>query len=505
MAKQPKDEGKSNIKKIRVGTGIIKNLSSTFYPNPKMIFDEIITNARDAMAKNVRLFIGEKKIIIEDDGEGMSRQELIHFFFISHSDKPEQQTKKKGGLKREIIGKFGIGKLSLYQICRCFEITTWKNNNESNAVFNFDDFEKEEFVDDFSLKIISESSSSRHAGTRIVLKDLKRAISARAIKRHLTRTMPLTNDFKVIIEGIDLSRPVELRSEDVLAGNVYKKYPVDDFEEGVGKIKGMIAYKKSERGGEFGIFVRVLGRLVNLNNPHGIINFSSLTSAQQFARRIYADLNVNGLNDALQTNRAGFIVDHPVYISFQIWLKKKLNLLNKEVGKEWREGRGEVEKKVVEDLVSSIFTVKKKKVTKEPMPLIKEERPSKKTSFDKSEQTKDKESLKIPTKDEKEKDLIIQGNSYNISVSDLGEEEPEAILNKESNTIIINSLHPLYNIARSQGRVWGVQYHSIRAAIVIIALDKSKNLDDFKRKYQELIKNSEEVAKNIQKRIVTLY
>lgn len=477
--------------KIKVGTDIIRHLSTTFYPRPQIIFDELISNSRDAMAKNVHLHVNEKTISIEDDGEGMSHDELVHFFYISHSTKPEEPIKTKGGLKREIIGRFGIGKLSLYQICNFFDISTWKDGAMSQASFDFRKFEREEYVDDFTLQVYSEKSSSRKSGTRIVLNGLKKTINARDIKRHLGRTMPLTKDFKVIISGVGLARPVTLASEDVLKGNLDIEYPIDEFVPNVGQVTGAIAYTKYETP-ESGVYVRVFGRLVNFSNPHGIINFSSLTHAYGFARKIYADLNVNGLSEALLTNRAGFLITHPAYLSFQAWLKKKLNDYNVEVNKKWNAVKKDAEVPVIKERISNLFSVQREKITNKAFPS---------SETDKHKRSSVEKPKIMPKVHEVDNSMLIHGKKFEIEVEPTGENEPEAVLDKKRNVIIINSLNPLYEISRSHGGVWGVQYHAMRAAIVVFALETSRDLAQFRNTYNRLVKESEEVAANLLRRI----
>ena len=47
---------------IRVGVNLLKQLSTSFYSNSRMIFDELVTNARDAMANVVEISINEESI-----------------------------------------------------------------------------------------------------------------------------------------------------------------------------------------------------------------------------------------------------------------------------------------------------------------------------------------------------------------------------------------------------------------------------------------------------------
>lgn len=486
--------------KIRVGTAIIKHLSTSFYPNPNMIFDELLSNSRDAMATTVELSIKPNQIIIEDDGEGMDRDELAHFFYISHSLKPLEPVKKKGRIERTIIGKFGIGKLSLYQVCKSFDITSWKDGKESRAVFDFESFEKKTFIDDFSLKIISTHATSHKNGTRIVLLGLKHQIDASNVKRHLTRTMPIARDFKIIISGSGLYRPVELRSEDVLAGNVFKKFNIDEFVDKVGQVTGTISYKTNTQQKDFGVFIRIFGRLVNVD-PHSILNFSNLTHANQFDRRIYVDFNVDGLNDALQTNRAGFLIDNPKYISFVNWLKKTLNRYNKEVGEKWNVEKQKNEIEFVKDTISQLS---KKMIVRQEGYVSKDYSPRTTTKKNPKHIVKSKPNKKEDHYEESENIFLIKGNNFMIDILPLGKEEPEAKLDKKRGKIIINSLHPLYQISRSQGGIWGVQYHAIHASIVLIALESSDSMKEFKQNYDRLALESHEIISNMKKRLTDI-
>jgi hypothetical protein len=217
---------------------------------------------------------------------------------------------------------------------------------------------------------------------------------------------------------------------------------------------------------------------------------------------------VNGLNDALQTNRAGFIADNPVYINFQGWLRKTLNKLNTEMNKEWMEERKEVEKDYVKETLSRFSVVSPEKSSKLEEPTyIKEKQKEINLETNQIQKREVKPSIthsihqktKVRTDDNL---LSIQGHQYNINVEPLGFKNPEAVLDKQRNSIVINSLHPLYELSRTSGGIWGVQYHAIRAAIVVIALESSCTLDEFKDTYYELIKECQKVARNIQKRII---
>lgn len=69
--KEKKEPASMEGEKIRVGTALIKQLSSSFYPKTYMIFDELVSNSRDAGATEVKLGIYKDHIEVDDNGDGM--------------------------------------------------------------------------------------------------------------------------------------------------------------------------------------------------------------------------------------------------------------------------------------------------------------------------------------------------------------------------------------------------------------------------------------------------
>jgi hypothetical protein len=473
----------TSAEKIKVGTSLIKQLSTTFYPNLRMVFDELVANARDAMATVVKIHIGEDKIIFEDNGEGMTKEQLVKFFYISHTGKEEGIIRTRGNIRRAIIGKFGIGKLTLYRLCNSFEIITWRKDSASKANFDFEEFEGNEFVDDFDLQVetLSDFFPETESGTKITLFGLKETLNAREVKRDLQRTMPLSPDFKVVISGVGIAGEVELRSEDMLSGTIYD-VKGEDKDTGIGLVVGRIAFLESGRVGS-GIYVRVLGRIVNYEDPDGIIDFKDITHAQMYERHILAELDANGLKDALLTNRSGFITDSKKYQDFVVWLKKVLKDL---IGKEYEKFEKKSEQfeketipKATADFIQSSLATSS--VAKE--------------AFESYEKRAPREPRKKQREKPKAQQAKISGEDW-ISLHGLemktvsrrmGESFPEAEFDPKKMTITINQDHPMYIFARKRGKTWGALYHSVKAAAVAVSLKIAKDLKEFKELYDDML------------------
>ena len=341
--KNPSKDGKGSL---RIGVSLIRQLSTTFYLNSRMIFDELISNARDAFATKVEIKINDDTIEISDNGEGMSQEELVRFFYISHTAKNTGELKTKGQIKRYIIGKFGIGKLAMFQLCEWFEIKSWKGGIESSAKFSFRAIEEKTFLDEVMLNVKVTPLEERKTGTKIIMHDLKKKTLISTLTDGLSKTMPLDPAFEIYING------VKLESERKRNG---KFFPInEDNAKGIdsngnsvnlGKIDGFIIYTKKNIRESSGVYVRVFGRRVN-DNPR-ILDLAVLTSGRQFRDRTYCELNVNELNNALLTSRSGFIEDNPKYEAFLAWLRKLLNKYNVKGREAYGDTRDAIQKEVV--------------------------------------------------------------------------------------------------------------------------------------------------------------
>lgn len=486
---------------MRIGTKIIRQLSTAFYPDLKFVFDELVTNARDAMATVVKLHIGDNLITIEDNGEGMSRDQLQKFFYISHTDKNETEEKVKGNIRRKIIGKFGIGKLSMYRICKKFEIITWQGNNAYSAEFNFEELENKEFIDEFDLKVqeLKNFYSESESGTKILMSDLKpTGVTARDVKKSLSERMPLTPDFIVKLSGIGIAGEITLKSEDLIKV-VADIYEVDTNLQKAGYVKARIAFLPPGRNlgkKESGVYIKVLGRVINYETASSVIDFRDMTHGQQFYRNILAVVDADGLNKVLLTNRAGFDISSDEYREFEGWLRSKIEKAMDEEFKKWFEEGTKIEKNIIPELTESFMksTISESPTSKKLMePTIGIKKGKKKTAPKPS-----KNGRTAP--DNWESVLNTSGMKFQVKTEERGIDEPEARFDKKGSIIYINTMHPMYIFARKQGKLFGALYHSLKCAIVFLALNTSKNLKEFELIYDEMTTGAGSMLKGVRLR-----
>src|SRR5437588_333605 len=99
---------------FEISLSVLNHLGRHLYRSFATVLGEAISNAWDADAQNVWIYINRQKnsFVIKDDGIGMTAEDFQNKFLkIGYS-------KRKGGIKtsklgRPFIGRKGIGKLAL--------------------------------------------------------------------------------------------------------------------------------------------------------------------------------------------------------------------------------------------------------------------------------------------------------------------------------------------------------------------------------------------------------
>lgn len=117
------------ISHLRVDKQIVPLLSkSTYHKSFSAAIRELVSNAYDADALTVKISINRSltKIQIEDDGNGMTKDEFDYFCTIAGQ---KRDVKKSRNYGRRRIGQFGIGFLAIFPYCNLLEIETTVENS----------------------------------------------------------------------------------------------------------------------------------------------------------------------------------------------------------------------------------------------------------------------------------------------------------------------------------------------------------------------------------------
>lgn len=277
--------------KFTLGEDYLETASRNATASPHHAIEEFVANAWDADARVVRINYDGKSLTIQDDGQGMSPEEVEkNFFKVGESMK--KNAKSHDG--REFMGSFGLAKLGLRQLAHRFILETEKSGQKSVVSYKFP--EQISLNDPMRLQVFN-SPLANH-GMRLHLEDLvispELGVTEKSILHHLATSMPVEDpkDFSVIV-NFQMVTPVKIENADTF-----------DFKftgSHLGNADGIIYLTKTPVK-EAGVYIRVNKR--NIGNPQTIINLHQLNDST--ARRIVARITADGLSKFIRSDRGGF-------------------------------------------------------------------------------------------------------------------------------------------------------------------------------------------------------
>ena len=200
---------------MTVSLHVLEHLGIGLYSNNPAVLSEAIANAWDADAKNVdiRLDIQNQKVTIQDDGHGMTVDDANDkYLTVGYKRRREESTAKTPGGRR-VMGRKGIGKLSLFSIADTVEVHSIKDNERHGFRMNSDDIEQAiDSEEDYHPEPIGSQGIDLEKGTLITLTGMKRHLSRRqtgdALKRRLARRFSVIggkDDFTIKLDGAVIS------------------------------------------------------------------------------------------------------------------------------------------------------------------------------------------------------------------------------------------------------------------------------------------------------------
>jgi hypothetical protein len=183
---------------VTIDKSHLVTIGEKLYTEKMSFIRELVNNAYDADATEVRVDISPTAIVISDNGSGMDEGGLRQYFTIGSGFKKDKDTSPVYGRKR--IGEFGIGKFSALAICKKFEIDTQKGDFRARLIF---DKEAWSMHEDWHLNIdILPPDPERKASTIITLRDINTQFQPTRVKRYLAERTPIhAPDFMVAFNG----------------------------------------------------------------------------------------------------------------------------------------------------------------------------------------------------------------------------------------------------------------------------------------------------------------
>ena len=116
---------------MKMDMNVLNHLGLNLYSNTSAVISEVVANSWDADATNVTIALSEDSIVIHDNGTGMNLTDINEkYLCVGHQKRVESAITSK--YHRPVMGRKGIGKLSLFSIANDITILTQKSG-EKNA------------------------------------------------------------------------------------------------------------------------------------------------------------------------------------------------------------------------------------------------------------------------------------------------------------------------------------------------------------------------------------
>ena len=198
---------------MTVDLNVVEHLGINLYSNIAAVLTEAVANAWDADAEQVEIEVdpNHKWIAISDDGVGMSVADIndkyLRVGYRRRDDGTDGSVTAKR--KRPVMGRKGLGKLSLFSIANVIDVQSAKNGEAHGLRMTVEGIRQSLERGDRSYRPepLPREEIEVSQGTRIVLKEIKRTRltpGVTALRMRLARRFSIIGElhrFRVAIDG----------------------------------------------------------------------------------------------------------------------------------------------------------------------------------------------------------------------------------------------------------------------------------------------------------------
>lgn len=336
--------------------GTIKHLGLHMYSTLPPVIGELVSNAWDADATEVRVNIPTghmtdgSEIVVVDNGAGMTDEQVRKAYLVVGRDRRDDEGRDTSvGRLRPLMGRKGIGKFAGFGIAVEMEVETVSGGQVSRFIMDYEQLQRhaaDRRIEFDPLPATGEVSR----GTRVTLRRISRyrtrSVNIQRVRRGLARRFSIIgakNDFEVIVNGTpitvaerDLTRLLDTRPD----GTRYlwefdEEIAPDSGWRVTGWIGALDRTSELEDGIQRGIAIMARGKLVQ--EPFVF----DATVGQQYALsyligELHAEF-VDAHEDTIGTTRNSLVWDTEANQALLGWGQRTVN----RIAREWAERRRE--------------------------------------------------------------------------------------------------------------------------------------------------------------------
>jgi len=342
-----------NKKKLtmEVQMTIIDNLGIKMYTTLPPVISELVANCWDAEASEVKIKIPEgpitesSEIEISDNGFGMKFDQINNAYLkIGRNKRKEEGTDETPNMKRKVMGRKGIGKLSAFGVAKEVVMETSREDKTVRFTMDIDDILATPNGSKYEPPFKEFDRRDKQPTTDVKLRKLKRtrAIDVDRVRQNLARMFSiLGEEFRIIINGKEITpneRNLKRRMEHIWEIE-------EEIKENTGwKVSGWIGTAETPLSEELGgIVVMARGKLIQ--KP----TFFGVTSGKEHARAYMAgELQAEFFDaeeDLMGTARNSIVWESEEGQTFLEWIHKNIV----QISNEWAEKRRQKREKIIRE------------------------------------------------------------------------------------------------------------------------------------------------------------
>jgi len=252
-----------NLLPFKISSGLKNIIGRDLITDDNVAVFELVKNAYDARATHVSIEFSEDKIIIEDNGKGMSEGDIKDkWLFLAYSAKKEgtedvedktEDYRDKIQLKRYYAGAKGIGRFSCDRLGNKLNLTTRKEGSElsERIKVNWKEFEQDASKEFIEIKVKHDTlleenlfaEKSKH-GTRLVITDLNEVWSRdkkKGLKKSLAKLInPFDSENAKYAENATQTFSISIKDELEAEADLKAE---EDYDKINGEVKNFIFEK----------------------------------------------------------------------------------------------------------------------------------------------------------------------------------------------------------------------------------------------------------------------
>ncbi|MGM7441055.1 BbrUII/HgiDII family restriction enzyme [Streptomyces tunisiensis] len=342
--------------KMTLSLNVLNHLGLNLYSNVPSVLSEVVANSYDADATEVRIDINpaDDSVIVQDNGSGMTEEEVNERFLTVGYQRRLDPHQAVTPLGRRVMGRKGIGKLSLLSIAEEVEVFTSKEGQKSALRMDVSDIRRqiEQSGGTYYPTPIDKDLVDFDRGTKIVLRKLKKGLAntASALRKRLARRFSVIGaefDFRLFVNGDEVTIEdreyfhrlqfvwtfaEQAESARILARckNAESTNEAGPGTLGSGQVTGWIGTAtnagrlRDEDGDNLNrVFLMVRGKLAHEDLLEEISDTSMYST--YLIGEINADfLDVDELEDIATSSRQKIVEEDPRFQELLAWLKQQL-------------------------------------------------------------------------------------------------------------------------------------------------------------------------------------